>query len=449
MAASCSGARAGGASLGWEVPFDQDDEMMTTNIQRAQAQTCRLQVPNQCILATLLTLLSLALAGLAVEDYGRRSWHAIALRAQTEMTTEVQRMQKERAEWMKRASDYKAGQKHAYEAGRPCSTRQRGRAKARTLPKVHQEANKSMSAKVGHLLMLQRRQSHQTESALQKEPREFDSTPILAEPNLTAARATFESSSRRDAFKQLQRWARVVRGKELNYTCHNQSVPRAPALWTRLSNRWGLATSDADQWQVCYDGWRPSVNGCLGVSIGVGGEFGFEDGLVSQGCTVHAIDPTDSLRERHRIHASKPHLGGRLKFHYLGLGGDRSQAKSSSRYGRTDTRTGTGNSSNKFRSLDAVFKLATAGRPTTIIDVLKIGETLSLLVRAAHPPTHSCADSRLFPAPSQIVRAANGRPSSLLRAKLRGYSRARACCCLRCTPSRCTALRGCPWSWNC
>ena len=59
MAASCSGARAGGASLGWEVPFDQDDEMMTTNIQRAQAQTCRLQVPNQCILATLLTLLSL------------------------------------------------------------------------------------------------------------------------------------------------------------------------------------------------------------------------------------------------------------------------------------------------------------------------------------------------------------------------------------------------------
>ena len=41
------------------------------------------------------------------------------------------------------------------------------------------------------------------------------------------------------------------------------------------------------------------------VSIGIGGEWGFEDGLVeSTGCHVFAMDPTEELKARHEKHAA-------------------------------------------------------------------------------------------------------------------------------------------------
>ena len=108
-------------------------------------------------------------------------------------------------------------------------------------------------------------------------------------------------AERKSMTAQLKVWAKAVNGKALNYTCKNASVPK------RLRQpraRIGYGTSDADSWHVCYDDWKPWETGCLGVSVGIGGEWGFEDGLVEQvGCTLYAFDPTDELRPAHEKHA--------------------------------------------------------------------------------------------------------------------------------------------------
>ena len=36
--------------------------------------------------------------------------------------------------------------------------------------------------------------------------------------------------------------------------------------------------------------WHPPTEGCLAVSIGIGGNWGFEDSLADAGCDVHAFD---------------------------------------------------------------------------------------------------------------------------------------------------------------
>jgi FkbM family methyltransferase len=157
----------------------------------------------------------------------------------------------------------------------------------------------------------------------------------------------------------LKKWAAVVNGRERNITCRNSSVPRPARL-----RRTGYGTRDADSWHVCYDDWQPWKTGCVGVSIGIGGEWGFEDGLAQQvGCKVYAFDPTEGLRVPHERHVKLNHLRNLIQFEAIGLGGEQKQARTTSiRYGKFDLVT------SKILTLKKL--LAKASRP--IIDVLKI-----------------------------------------------------------------------------
>ena len=160
---------------------------------------------------------------------------------------------------------------------------------------------------------------------------------------------------------RLRLWAKVVHGKAMNYTCQNASVPRP----LRQMGRRGYGTRDADSWHVCYDGWRPWVDGCTGVSIGIGGEWSFEDGLAQRiGCRLWAYDPTEQLAASHSKHAEmvSTHYGGRMKFDLIGLGGEVAQFNTDSRrYGKFDQ------SKNNIKTLGSIL----APLPP-IIDVLKI-----------------------------------------------------------------------------
>jgi hypothetical protein len=111
----------------------------------------------------------------------------------------------------------------------------------------------------------------------------------------------------------LKRWASMVNGKSDSYRCRRSFVPVR-----RVNRSMADPLTTGDQWHVCGPQWtRP---GCLAVSIGIGGEWSFEDGLVDAGCTVHGFDPTRRLRQRHKEHASDPANQGRLRFEYMGLG---------------------------------------------------------------------------------------------------------------------------------
>ena len=168
---------------------------------------------------------------------------------------------------------------------------------------------------------------------------------------------------REDLKTRLKLWAKVVNGAALRYACRNASVPKRIMHKMRRS---GYGTRDADSWHVCYDGWTP-VGGCTGISIGIGGEWGFEDGLSqSIGCHVHAYDPTEELASGHMKHANEVshRFHGRLQFEPVGLGGEAAQFNTGSkRYGHFDP------SKSQIRTLGAIMAGA---KPTGIVDVLKI-----------------------------------------------------------------------------
>ena len=64
--------------------------------------------------------------------------------------------------------------------------------------------------------------------------------------------------------------------------------------------------------------WHPPTEGCLAVSIGIGGNWGFEDSLADAGCDVHAFDPTWELWRSHLEHArTKPRLRWHLCARHL------------------------------------------------------------------------------------------------------------------------------------
>ena len=187
-------------------------------------------------------------------------------------------------------------------------------------------------------------------------------------PIAKAFRPAFHQMSggeQRTLMASLRLWAKVVHGKSMNYTCLNASVPRRVR---RPRRREGYGTKDADSWHVCYDGWKPWVSGCLGVSIGIGGEWGFEDGLVqSIGCHVYAFDPTEELRQSHTRHAEQVsrEFGGRMHFAATGLGGEVAQFNTASvRYGHFDQSKG------NIKTLGTILSATSVVQP--IVDVLKI-----------------------------------------------------------------------------
>ena len=170
----------------------------------------------------------------------------------------------------------------------------------------------------------------------------------------------------------LRGWAQVINGKTMRYECRNASVPRARFRRRETAKMArGFGTRDADSWHVCYDDWQPWKTGCLGISVGIGGEWGFEDGLAQQaGCDVYAFDPTEGLVARHKMHASDPEQRGRVHFEAAGLGGEVAQANTrSARYGSFDP------NKTLILPLSALMertRSTASKRATPIVDVLKI-----------------------------------------------------------------------------
>jgi hypothetical protein len=160
--------------------------------------------------------------------------------------------------------------------------------------------------------------------------------------------------------------------------------PRAPALqpdatisnvrWVRLLtaglscraglpdcvDRSGVCSSDANvtgtTWHVCEDLLPSAGHACTALSIGIGGDWFFEQALRRRGCRVHGFDPTVALRSRHEAFAADHNMS----FHFQGLG---RPAGNRNAYGAIDVTT--------LAPLGALFASAGVGADGAV-DVLKI-----------------------------------------------------------------------------
>lgn len=117
-----------------------------------------------------------------------------------------------------------------------------------------------------------------------------------------------------------------------------------------------------NHWHVC----APLPPNCLVVSIGIGGEWKFEDQLARRGCEVHAFDPTTELREKHENHAAA-HANVHFHFEGLGAGGARSGRRadfSTRNYGNV--------SGSRTHGLDELLRTARRGNASRPVTYLKI-----------------------------------------------------------------------------
>ena len=109
----------------------------------------------------------------------------------------------------------------------------------------------------------------------------------------------------------------------------------------------------------------PPDEGCLAVSVGIGGSWELEDRLAAMGCSVHAFDPTHEL---HKAHAEHAHSRPRMRFYFSGLGApllaDGGGALKAGLYG--------GIAADRLRPLDEILRVAREGRLRQAVDVLKI-----------------------------------------------------------------------------
>ena len=172
------------------------------------------------------------------------------------------------------------------------------------------------------------------------------------------------SSSPHNHLEPLQdRWSLALRGNGSRIHCRHPS-----------------ASFGRSAWRLCYDIGDlrpPSFNvgketgyadeGCLVVSIGIGGSWEFEDALAHKGCMVHAFDPTHELMKKHLLHV---HDRPRMRYYFLGLGGGSSSAVSGSTGASKELYGSIG--LERLRPLDHLMGLARAGRERRAIDVLKI-----------------------------------------------------------------------------
>lgn len=161
------------------------------------------------------------------------------------------------------------------------------------------------------------------------------------------------------------RWAGMLAGnssasQRSSMICHHQSRPFGRSAW-RLCNDLGVLRKPR------FDIGKasgPLDEGCLAISIGIGGSWEFEDGLAALGCSVHAFDPTHEL---HKAHAEHVYRMPRMHFYFLGLGGPPTINGGGSRaelYGSIAT--------GQLRPLDELFRISREGRLRTAVDVLKI-----------------------------------------------------------------------------
>ena len=111
-------------------------------------------------------------------------------------------------------------------------------------------------------------------------------------------------------------------------------------------------------WPVCDEDLQSlRASDCLVYSVGVGGDFSFDDRLADQGCQVHSFDPTTRLLPRHLAHSHD-----RVHFHPWGLrGGCRGADEKQSFYGAM---------SGDFLTLsEIVHRLGHARRPPRVLKI--------------------------------------------------------------------------------
>ena len=118
----------------------------------------------------------------------------------------------------------------------------------------------------------------------------------------------------------IDKWhaALVARGAVADVTAETRLTRLLPPMGNAAPqpapcNRTGVRSHD---WLLCGLPAPP----CLVLSIGIGGEWDFEEAAAARGCEVHAFDPTVALHALHRrqwSHVEKRHPG-RVHFHYIG-----------------------------------------------------------------------------------------------------------------------------------
>lgn len=156
-------------------------------------------------------------------------------------------------------------------------------------------------------------------------------------------------------------------------------------------NRTGTRSHD---WLLCATPLPPSP--CLVFSIGIGGEWAFEEAAAARGCTVHAFDPTAALLPLHRRqwHALEKRAPGLVHFHYIGLG-----AASALNYSGTyaNTRGKSKKALSEVAHLPQLLELYAPGRH---VDILKIDcegcEWDEIAHMATSAPHALCAVSQLY-----------------------------------------------------
>ena len=154
------------------------------------------------------------------------------------------------------------------------------------------------------------------------------------------------------------RWISALTGnstsnRNIHMPCHHRSPPFGRSAWRLCSD---LGVLRKPRFDIGKDKGPPD-EGCLVISIGIGGSWDLEDRLASFGCEVHAFDPTFELQKRHLSHVfQKP----RMHFHFLGLG----VSSDGGSYGAV--------SSGRLKPLDELFAIARQGRLRQAVDVLKI-----------------------------------------------------------------------------
>lgn len=151
--------------------------------------------------------------------------------------------------------------------------------------------------------------------------------------------------------------------------CRHQSFPFGRSAW-RVCNDLGMLRSP--RFDVGKETGVPD-EGCLAVSIGVGGSWELEDRLATTfGCMVHAFDPTHEL---HKAHAEHVHSRPRMHFYFLGLGAppaSSSGAGPSSGGEQGGAGLYGGIAIDRLRPLDGILRIAREGRLRQAVDVLKI-----------------------------------------------------------------------------
>ena len=157
------------------------------------------------------------------------------------------------------------------------------------------------------------------------------------------------------------RWAAALMGKGSTMACRHQSAPLGRSAWRICNDLGELRPPRFDIGRAT----GPPDEGCLVISVGIGGSWELEDRLAGLGCSVHAFDPTHELHKSHAEHAqSRP----RTRFYFAGLGAPPQSAAGGAEkaglYG--------GIAADRLKPLDEVMRIAREGRLRQAVDVLKI-----------------------------------------------------------------------------